>query len=186
MTVNFRSLSDVAELLGILATVATTSFGLGLTIGKSRTMRALNNTHERNRFENVYAPIRALLIDCHISSATFTEAPYLRQRLGNAWKQIEKRKFRKAILAIFDKQRSAPSAGVDYGHFPKAKILTIIEKNPQYCDARLMRLATRAERSIYERAMGSGNEELFTSEEFELINHIYDEYDALANKFMGR
>jgi hypothetical protein len=109
----------------------------------------------------------------------------LRQRLKNSWRLLRKRKFGEAVYAIFDKQTSEPSAGVDYGHFPKEEILQIIRTYPQYCDAKLLKLATWAERSRYDRAMEGGNDELFTSAEFEFFNHIYDEYGKLARKFVG-
>jgi hypothetical protein len=75
LKIDFKSISDVADLLIIVGSVFLFSFGLGYARGKSNTTRKLNDRRERHRFEDIYAPIRAKLIDCHISSATFTMAP---------------------------------------------------------------------------------------------------------------
>ncbi len=181
-------LSDIPIelILTVVATVAglvAGAYKLGSVRGFRRAKRSLSNRTLRRRFENVYAPMASLFITRHVTSGSATLAPYMRTRLGHAWVELRRGRFRKTWLALGDKRKTKETAEIEFGGaFPLKEIKRLVEENAADVDEALLGLVARADRSRYE-AMEFGSREFtneLTDEEFELFRHVIRSRETLS------
>ena len=144
-------------------------------------------TAEREKLKHLhlYRPLRTLLLNCHITTAVGRGAPYLTQRLRNAWCELgtyQRRRtgIRKAVRALFDRKISQ-SSEVEYGDdFPLSKISKLVSDNGQYADEELLNAIHWANRSRYEEPSQGP---LLTEAEYELFVLIEEQGHRLSRKF---
>lgn len=141
----------------------------------------------QNRYKLIYAPLRKLLLDKHVTSAIWVQFPRFSQRMKRATKDLKRLKFKSAYIKLKDKNGGKPSAEVEFGgDFPLEEIRKIVEENIQWADSKLIGLVQRADRAQYEQHNGDYApyyNQLMTDEEFELFNHVFDNFSAL-NKIL--
>ncbi|MBC3420319.1 hypothetical protein [Pseudomonas sp. RW3S2] len=141
-------------------------------------------SREMLRHEHVYRPARVLLIDCHVTVAVGRGAPYVSQRIRNAWGELwwYKRKktcLKMAFRALFDKKISS-GVEVEFGSFPLKKISDLVLSNRQYAENDLINAIQRANRSRYEDATCESS---FTDAEYDLYKRIVRESNRLSRRF---
>ena len=164
----------MAEIWTALGSIASL---LGRLIPKS-------NKRELARFERIYAPMYSLFLTRHITTSSSIMAPYLGQRLRKARDLFAKRRYLRALMAVFDKQKTEPVAEIEYGgSFPLGQIHRIVKGSEMYCDENLLHLIARADRSRYEDMAGDGD---VTSDELALFQHIAKQHHTLSKKFIGK
>jgi hypothetical protein len=157
---------------------------LGSVASLLRRLVPKTDKRERERFEKIYAPMYALFITRHITTSSSIGAPYFSQRIENAKELFERKKYWRALKALFDKKHSEPAAEVEYGGaFPMAQIHKIVKGNEMYCDEKLLILIARADRSHYED-MPSDRE--VTSAQLALYERIIDRHRVFNKKYVGR
>lgn len=137
----------------------------------------------QKRFDLIYAPLRSLLIETHITSARAMYYPKLSQRIERSYYELKSRRWRtrrikNACKYLFDKHGNEWTRCVEYGQdIPIKEIREIYKANAQYADPKLADLLQRVDRSKYERY--DLNQEEMTPEEYELVEHIHKEYRRL-------
>lgn len=142
---------------------------------KSKRIEALGKSYEL-----VYSPLRALLLEGHVTTCQSVLYPKLSHRLKNAWHEFKKfKRLRTGIDAIFDygKERSAE---IEFGSFSINDIKKIVMEQIKWADSDLLSHIQWAERSRYETHQSY--EFSLTEEELELIDYIYDTYHKLNRK----
>lgn len=157
-------------------------FGVGYRVGHLRALRDFDSGRKKDRFDQVYAPLYGLFATCHITTASAQGAPYLRQRVRNAFTLIiNDRRVVTAVKALFDKQDLGTSGEVEYGgQFPHAEIARCLRNKAQYADQVLLDLIARSNRSQYEEMP---DECRLTEADLKLFNHICSEYEKLGEIF---
>ena len=157
-------------------------------LGRKKADSDFKRIFRENRYKFIYAPLRKIMIDKHISVGNEVKYPYLKQRIQRANIDFKKLKIKSGFKKLRDKYGSKPFAGVDYGgSFPLDKIKETVENNIQWADNELVGLVQRAHRSKYEEHLRnynnpSINDQLMTSEELELADLIFDNFHILNKK----
>lgn len=150
--------------------------------------RRIARLRDHKRLSTIYGPLHALFLTRHVTAVTSARAPHVRDRMGNAREILFPKKSRSfsfrrpfwkrlitAIAALFDK-KAHTSAEVEFGGgFPFDKIMSIVKANHSRADVELLNLVRWADRSHYEEP----GRALMTDEEFELFEHITEEYYRL-------
>lgn len=158
------------------------AYKLGYKRGKKLSIKSNDAGAEQELFNKVYAPLRKLLIDTHITSGRVIMYPYFRTRLKRAYPYLRQGALKKFFKAISDKGISKEAFDVEFGHFPLQSIEKIIKDNIEWCDAKIVSLlqsALRAKYETYYREVDNLNEE-----DIKLIDHIHDEYNRLNKKLV--
>jgi hypothetical protein len=142
----------------------------------------------RERFERLYAPMRALFLDVHITTVSSTKYPYFRSRVRRFWRQLQKVGLWRAWRLLFDRGESRPSSEVEFGSFPFSAVERIASENATVADATLLRLINAVNRSRYESQIQDlGSSRYYArslgDEEMALVDHIFDQYDRLLRQF---
>lgn len=164
-------------------TLVAGSFLVGRAFGRREMRREVSHERELKRYEEIYAPIVGMFARCHITTATFRRAPYLKQRLRNANRELKARHYLAAGRALFDKQDSKRSAEVEYGHdFPLNAILSHLLGKEHFADPKLLGYVRYAHRI---RCEVPPSENDLTEADLELFDYVYDEYTKLAKRFAG-
>lgn len=153
----------------------------GFKRGEYKVKKAIMDDRRKARFDEIYAPANALFLDRHITTARFIGARHFRQRLKNSraiWS--ERRKLRKAVSAIFDKQESELLGEVEHGKvFPLFELTKLVERNIKFADSKLVDLVAAANRAKYELR----DERLLSNEELNLYDHVWREHRKLSRLF---
>lgn len=178
-------MSDFWTVVGAIAAVLAllaAAFAAGVSRGREKTMRALNDERRKAKFESIYAPAYALFLTRHITTCTGRAAPYFRQRLKNAKELLlEERRPVIAFKALFDKQEFDETGEVEYGgDFPLNEITKLVERNSQFADREIGLLVARANRAKYDEYEGNG---LLTKAELQLFYHIANEHRKMCREY---
>jgi hypothetical protein len=189
MPINFTTVFDamrgnepIFAMLGIVAGGLLTAFGGGYGLGVARTRRKLLAEQERQRFEKVYSPLWGMFLDKFVEGASSELSPRLRDRVANAREILNRsgrRKIRRAIAALFDREVSSSWEMAYGGSFPLGAITKHLKGKEHLADAKLMTLTKSANLASYEE----GHE--VTEQDMALLTHIYGEYHALNKRFVG-
>ena len=159
------------------------AFLVGRNIGRQEMKRENSYEREMKRYTDIYTPIVVMFAECHITTVSARGAPYLRQRLRNAWDELRKYRIVPALKALFDKQDTGVFGEVEYGRsFPHQSILSHLKGKEHLADPRLLWLVRTADRSQYEDRP-EGND--LTHADLSLLSHVYHEYSKLAKRFTG-
>ena len=103
--------------------------------------KELQKATERQQFEIVYAPLRMMLLDIHITTGQSIRYPYFSWRWRRAVKSLTNGNYRLAFSRLFDKGKSELSDEVEYGGlFPLGIVKKILTENPHLVSTRLMDL----------------------------------------------
>lgn len=170
----------VSAILAIAA-ASGVAYQRGVRAGKAKMRRELLADRDRKLLTEVYAPLFGLFTTRHITTFTGRGAPYLRQRLRNAWRElIRERSPTSAIRAVFDKQDLGTSSEVEYGgSFPLGEITNHLKGKEHLADRELLILIERANRAMYEQST-EPNE--LTSEDLSLFKHISVRHEQLTRE----
>jgi len=181
--------------LGVVCTVLTMLVGSHLWIyktGQNKLNKGFKASSKEYRYSLVYAPLRKLLIDKHISIAQSIRYPYFFQRFKRAKLDMSRFRIKLALSKLFDKYGGHPSIGLDYGDsFPLNEIQTIAESNIQWADKKLLDLIQFANRSKYEQMHLSQfndsvySDEMMTVEELKLSDYIFEQFDKLNKNLIN-
>ncbi|MBA7517556.1 hypothetical protein ES705_09610 [subsurface metagenome] len=160
------------------------AYGIGYKKGKKSLRRSPEDIETGQLLlTKIYAPLRKLLIDTHITSCEFVRYPYFRTRLKRAFPHFKHRKFKNFVSTLFNKGISK-TTGVDFGSFPLELIERIIKDNIMWCDSKLVSLLQDALRAKYENPLRE--DETLSNEDIKLIECIYDEYESLSKKLVSK
>jgi hypothetical protein len=180
-------MSNVELALSILGAVVTlggscgAAYGLGRRAGRTEALKSIRAERHRQRLERLYAPLRALLIDVHLTTATLIKYPSVGARLRHAWRMRKLQGVRQAMRALADKGSSS-SHEVEYGgDFPLQEIADIVKANAEVADPELMQLVQRARRARYEDPPASNASDV-TDEEMALAYHVLQQFARLERE----
>ena len=130
-----------------LATLVLVTFALARAVNYlvsvAQTKRSRQRELASTRLTRLYRPMHALFSERHLTSSSVILAPYLRDRLGNAFDVLKTRrrlvrKVPDAWRALRDRKVST-SAEMEYGGaFPLKEIKAIMRGAPDCTDAALM------------------------------------------------
>jgi hypothetical protein len=189
---------NMAGILSVIASIATiigaiyAIYKRGFKKGYAQAREELRDNFLRHSFEKVYAPLRAELLNIHVTVCSATKFPYFRQRLSEAIFEFKnqrsyKRKFKCFWKALFDKGIIGPDASIEFGtSFPMKKLKSILQENSIYVDSKLMELYRRADRAGYEDYHERSHEGALLPEEYSVFNHIHERYEALSKVYHGK
>ena len=104
------------------------------------------------QLSKLYAPLRRELLNTHLISVSGIRYPFIKQRLKRSWREIYLCHFIKGAKLLFDKGKTKPDIGVEYGYFPIDKINKILKENIELADSKLIMLIQQRERDIMENA----------------------------------
>lgn len=164
-----------------LATAWVGSLAWAYRLGRRKDQKDFQNQVLQNRYRLVYAPLRTLLLDKHITTVVGVHYPRVLQRIRRAWPYLRRFNLKYGFKILSDKY-GKPRSEIEFGgHFPLKQIKEIIEKHGEWADSKLLGLVQKADRSKYE----SYDEYEFslTEEELTLADHIWDMYDQLNKRF---
>ncbi|MBI3292192.1 MAG: hypothetical protein HYZ73_05215 [Elusimicrobia bacterium] len=134
----------------------------------------------QERFRTVYAPLRKLLLDIHITSWSSVRYPYFKMRLKRAFPYLKRGALGPFMKTLCDKGISASGSVVEYGSYPLDEIKTVVKEKFIYCDSKLVDLLQSALRLRLERH-DEADDELEWADKA-LLDHICREYDRLARR----
>lgn len=174
----WTALSAVIAALAIIGG----AYRLGLSVGYRRASHDRNYDRQRDRFDQIYAPLYGLFTTRHITTVSTLGAPYLRQRVRKSLTAlIDERRPVTAVKALFDKQDLGTSGEVEYGgNFPHSEIAKCLHNKEKYADHTLLNLIARSNRSQYEEIL---DECQLTEADIRLFHHICSEYAKLGKMF---
>lgn len=185
---------EIDQTIGIIVGVITIVSTLVAThrwvykLGLKKADNDFKRISRENRYKLIYAPLRKLLIDKHITTAILVKYPYFKQRLKRAKPDLKKFKLKSAFGKLMDKNVGKRFAEIEFGgNFPLDKMREIVEYNIQWADSKLIGHIQRADRSKYEAHYRNYNkpdyfDQLMTNEELELADHIFDNFYVLNKK----
>ena len=84
-----------------------------------------NIKREELRLRRVYAPLRKMLIDCHLITVSLVKYPYFTMRWEKALPFLRQFNLKKFYKTLIDKGISTDT-GVDYGDFDLSKVEKIV------------------------------------------------------------
>ncbi|MEI5668143.1 hypothetical protein WBO78_23925 [Bosea sp. CCNWLW174] len=143
----------------------------GISYTRARYSRRM--AQDLERLNRLYDPIFAIFITCHVTTSSSILYPSLMSRIRHSYAELsfyERRLtcLRMAWSALFYRGYSINGV-VDFGgNFPISEIAALLKAEAIYADDKLCQLTRCAHRSRYEE----GGNELLTSEELELIQHV--------------
>lgn len=158
------------------------AYKFGAMQGYNKARRDLNSDREAKRLSEIYAPLFGMFTTCHVTTVPGRGAPYIRQRLRNAYDILtEELRPMNALKAVFDKQDLGTSGEVEYGgEFPLSKITAHLRGKEHFADRRLLLLVAKANRAQYENRPVTGE---LTDEDLRLFDHISSEHEELSRRF---
>jgi len=165
--------------LAVLVGVFRWTYNKGVKDGQRKVMYA----RDREALEKLYAPLVALLIGVHVSSATSVMYSTIDRRFKHAVEIFRERTYLKSKIkgfwhALFDRGVSEPSVGVEYGDsFPTSKIGETIKRSTHLASPILLALYKNAARDEIEG-------DAMSAAHLKLLDHIYNEHERLTNRLM--
>lgn len=170
----------VFTLLGLIAA----AFGTGWRLGRAAALRSEKRSILKERLDKVYAPLRARLLDCHITTVTTRGRRPWRKRIQRSLHWLSRRRVRRALRELTDRGDDT-LMGVDYGRFPMSEIREIASANAHIADPKLLELVQAADRAGWETAGPAPDPSDLTEEDLALAHHIWDHYRWLSRKLSG-
>lgn len=137
------------------------------------------------KLAHLYEPLYGLLSDLPMCISTWTAAPRLRDRLGNAVSTAEDHgpswyALRSTITALSDRQVNGPSGEVEYGaRFPINQIDKLVRNHQAIADRSLIELTKRAVRSRLEEGV---DDYILLKGDCELIDHVETQWTLLRGQ----
>ncbi|KQN26377.1 hypothetical protein ASE86_09690 [Sphingomonas sp. Leaf33] len=169
-----------------LAAFALAIFALARIVSSATSIASARRERQRNlastRLTKLYRPMLALFSDQHLTASSAILAPYVRNRVSNAWEAVRQRRgvIRKAGAAwraLGDKCIST-SAEMEYGGiFPLDQIKALVRVSADCADGTLLNLLRQADRSHYEDQPQHSE---VTDAEYALAQHIFAEHERLS------
>lgn len=169
-----------------LATLVLVTFAIARAVSTivsgQQAKRAKQRELASTRLTKLYRPMLALFSERHLTASSAILAPYLKNRLSNAFSVLRTRRgpVRKVSVAwrALGDRKISTSAEMEYGGaFPLEEIKSILRATADCADAELINLIRRADRSRYED-QPDGTE--VTDDEYALAEHIFAEHDRLT------
>src|SRR5688572_30232856 len=87
----------------------------GRKTGYAKAKKELTLKREWDRLRKVYSPLNSLFMTHHLTLSGAEGAPRFSQRAQNAWDQLSEGKLRRAVKALFDRQRFPEAGEFEYG-----------------------------------------------------------------------
>lgn len=134
--------SWVGILVGLtsLGAMVGASFRLGWKLGRRRALKDKEQKLKKARLDSVYAPLRASLLDVHITTTDFQQYPYFSQRLKRFKASRKTLGFRSALQQLFNRGISC-SSEIEFGkEFPLEYITEVVSSNARVADSKLLGL----------------------------------------------
>jgi hypothetical protein len=175
------------QLLGMFFT-AVVGQRVGYKIAQKKIKTDYYNKALQNRYYLVYCPLRNLLLETHISSATI--GLFFKTKIKKALELLRKSELRKALDIFKKDHKENPLYEVEFGQdFPLEEIKKVIKNQGKWADAKLLNLIQRADRSLYETraySFDGKSDGLLESEKFDLADYIWDQYEKLNKRLLPR
>ena len=177
---------DLTKIL--LATISavvawSTSIIVAYNFGRKKAKEDFRNEALQNRYKSIYAPLRTMLLNTHITTSTAVLYPRIIHRINRAWPYFIRFKLTSGFKVLFDKYGSKSFIEIEFGNcFPLKEIMEVIQNNGEWADSKLLSLIQNAERSLYETH--NKNSFYLTDEEFSLACHIWNTYDRLNKRLL--
>lgn len=184
-----KTLGIIISVITIISTLVTTHVW-AYRAGRKKADNDFKRVSRENKYKLVYAPMRKLLIEKHLTTAIFVKYPFFRQRLKRATPYFKKLKLKKGFEILRDKNGGKPSAEIEFGgKFPLDSIKEILNQNIAWADSKLINLIQHADRSRYEGHYDpSENNRRYsnelTNDEFELADYIFETFNKLNKKLI--
>lgn len=178
----------IVAIVGLLGVIIAPFVTYNLGIKKAK--HDFNDKAIQNRYSLVYAPLRSLLLETHITGAGlgFTR----KQLIKRALPFFIKLNFREGFKRLSAEFGSKPTYEVEFGgDFPLEQIKEIAKKNSKWVDAKLLDLIQRADRSTYETISDPSyrSDDIFMiglleNEKVELSDHIWNMFNRLNRRLL--
>ena len=179
-----KVLEDNAAVISV-ATIWIGSVLGAYKLGHAMALRSRKREALQNRFDLIYAPLRAVVLGKHISTAQVIFYPKFSQRLRRAWPKLRAFEFRDALKRLSDKSGRKPTAEIEFGGaLPYDTIRQTVKQNTRWADTKLLSLLQWTDRAHYESP--GVDDSILIDEEYELIDHIYDMYYKLNHKLLPK
>lgn len=170
-----------------IATAIVGALTWAYKLGQKRATTDFTNVAQENKYKLVYAPLRKVLIDKHITSARSVLFPTFGRRWKRARPYLWAFELKEFCKKINDKYGNERTAEIEFGgSFPLPEMREILDANIMWADHELINHIQWAERSKYEERHEdkSPYAEWLTREELELADYIYDTFDNLNKKLI--
>lgn len=178
-----NSFAGILVLIGTIASLVVSAFLAGWRLAKRRALKDEKRALMKKRLEKIYAPLRAVLIDVHITTVSGALHPYFIWRLRRFLGNPNRRPFRYRLKYLFDRG-DRKSISVEFGHFPLTQIRRIASTNVDVANPKLLNLIQHIERARQEFPPDPMSDEI-TEDELVLIDHIWEQYEKLSKKLDG-
>lgn len=179
-------LTDSATIVSGIAAIAviiSSLYGLykwSFKRGINATARDQSLKSKNKSFDKIYAPLRMELTKTRFIVCTSREYPKQKDRFIHACEEFANRRFLKAKFKAFVKALSdkGESMSVECDtNFPASRIKSIIDKNPQLADNKLINQVHQLE--VMVSTPWDHDEDEIIRHQYHLANYIYKKYDAL-------
>lgn len=155
-------------------------------IARRQTKDDFNDKALQKRYHLIYVPLRTLLIETHITSASI--GFYFDQRVKRSLPYFRRFKIKEGIRRLSKSFGSNPLHEVEFGReFPLDEIKKCVVKQSKWADAKLLNLIQRADRSTYEsraHSLDGKSDGLLEREKYELAMYVQDTYEELNDRLM--
>jgi hypothetical protein len=136
----------------------------------------------QNRYNLIYCPLRALLLETNISSGS--RGFYWKQRVERAMPYFKKFQLTEAFKRLSKNYGKDTIYAVDYGNFPLEDIKNIVKKQKIWSDTALLNYIQAADLSVCEATSHGESRDLMEREEFQLAEYIWDTYEKLNHRLL--
>ncbi|MCQ9076733.1 hypothetical protein [Vibrio harveyi] len=179
-------ITDFSSTMSIFAAIVTIIGGLygfyKWSFNKGR--KSAVDSMEKIVFEQLYSPLRSLLVNTRFATYSSISYPSLSQRLANAWKEVITRKHLKgkircAFAAMRNKGESM-TVECDTG-FPQVAITELVQKVPHLVNRELMDKLHEVE--VKRSCPWEFDEQDLLQAQYRISCHIVQRYEGLAKKF---
>ena len=184
-----KTLGTILSVIGIISALVTALFW-AYNLGRKHADNDFKRVSRENKYRLIYAPLRKLLINKHITTAIAVRYPFFKQRLKRAFPYLKKFKLKEGLRTLNDQYGGKPSTEIEFGgDFPLETMKEILNDNIAWADSRLVDLIQRADRSRYEEQFDSNeNTRRYSTEltdsELEIIDYIFETFDKLNKKLI--
>lgn len=159
---------------------------IGYQIAVRRVKRDFHDKALQNRYYLVYSPLRSLLLETHITSASL--GFYWSQRIERAWPYFKKLKIGEGFKRLDKNFGANPLHEVEFGNdFPLEEIKKVIKKSGKWADVKIINLTQKADRASWEKVAHSFDgkpDGLLEDEKHDLAIYIWDTYEKLNRRLL--
>jgi hypothetical protein len=171
-------------IVAILGLIGTSILGPIITywITREKTKREFYDKALQDRLHLLYSPLRAILIDTHITRAG--SAYPFKYRFSKALPCFKQMKIREGIMRLGNKFHANVCYEVEFGaNFPLTEIEKIVKDNIRLADEKLISMVQRAGRASYER-WDEENSGFLAEEKAFLADYIITIYQKLTKRLL--